>query len=72
MMKRFTVSCKDEKTGMEMILSECSYNNACSFLEGQNLGKLIGCETVSITMTKIAYEKRTFFYDEDRGYLLGE
>ena len=70
-MKVFTTSCKDEKTGLEMILSDCSYNFACSFLSGKNLGKLISASCESIGITKIEFEKRTFYYDENRGYLLG-
>lgn len=32
-MRKFVTSCKDDKTGYEMILSECSYNEACDWLE---------------------------------------
>ena len=31
-MRRFTTACRDSVTGYEMILSECSYNQACDWL----------------------------------------
>jgi hypothetical protein len=40
-------------------------------LETQNLGKYLGCEAFGNT-TKIKFEKRNFYYDEERGYLLGK
>ena len=68
----------DQKTNLEMIVSEASYNMACSFLEGQGFK----CETAFVIdkenwITEIRGEfkdgtKRTFFYDETRGILLGE
>ena len=46
-MKLFN-SCKDNKTGMEIIASDCSYNNACSFLESKlGMENFIGCKSVS-------------------------
>lgn len=70
-MKQFTSMHKDSITGMEMILSECSFNEACSFLETQSLGKYLGCKAFGNT-TEIKFEKRDFFFDEERGYLLGK
>lgn len=70
-MKKFVILCKDKITGMEMILSECSYNQACSYLENQYPGECLGCENVG-NLTKIKFAERNFFYDEERGYLLGQ
>lgn len=71
-MKRFTQSVKDSLTGMELILSECSFNEACMFLQNEmKSDKYIGCEAFEET-TKIMFKRRNFFYDEKRGYLLGE
>ena len=64
-------SCKDSVTGMEVIILECSFNEACSFLETQPLGKFLGCKAFGNT-TKIQFEKRNFYYDEERGVLLGK
>ena len=30
-MREFKTSCIDNETGMEMVLSECSYNMACDW-----------------------------------------
>lgn len=68
-MKIFTVSCKDSVTGMEIIAIDCTFNEACMYLEIQNLGKYLGCEGFG-KLIKIKYEKRFFLYDEERGYLL--
>ncbi len=73
----FTSSCKDNLTGLEMIAKDVSYNIACDYLQSNKgkIGKLIDCKTMNyngIEMIKIVYEKRAFYYDENRGYLLGE
>lgn len=70
-MKVFNISCIDNKSKMEMIVSECTFNQACSFLEGKPLGKFLGCKSTYCGNVEIKYEKRDFFYDEERGYLLG-
>lgn len=66
----FKVSCKDSVTGMEMIASDLSFNEACMFLEKQDLGKYLGCEGFG-KVTKIKFEKRFFLYDKERSCLLG-
>ena len=85
-------ACKDHVTGYEMILSECSYNQACDWLS-RELAKH-GCEiwrteqrisdNLYVIFTAVAVcpldsagsmfmkDDRTFYYDETRGYLLGE
>lgn len=82
-MRKFNFVCIDEKTKMQIILSDCSYNNACYYLDsnGFNDGKY---------KVKIKYDIRTnryliyhidekenivgrvFCYDETRGLLLGD
>lgn len=66
----FKIFCKDSITGMEMIATDCSFNAACDYLEHQNLGKYLGCDSFG-NISKIKFDKRDFFYDEERGYLLG-
>lgn len=72
-MRKFTTSCIDNETGMEMILSECSYNAACDYL--MRLGftdyDKFESDVRYVTMTFSKPAKRMFIYDELRGYLLG-
>lgn len=72
-------SCIDNETGMELILSECSYNMACSWLESQGFTEYdhfdswydeYNSNIVEFQFSKPA--RRTFVYDEGRGYLLGD
>lgn len=69
-MKKFTSLCRDNITGHRMILSDCSFNEACAYLERENLGKYKGMEACSLHVSKIRFEKATFLYDEERGYLM--
>lgn len=73
-MKKFTTTCIDSITGARMVLSECSFNAACMFLEGLNfdnkLGEYKGTECASRYVSKIVFEKAVFLYDEERGYLM--
>lgn len=73
-MRRFTTTCIDSITKAEMILSECSFNQACMFLEIENrdnrFGKYKGTECGSKNVTKLVFEKALFLYDEERGYLM--
>ena len=75
-MRKFVVLTKDGVTGLQMILSEVSFNHACSFLENEKgLGEFIGTDDVTVKgrkLTKVGFSKRDFFYDEERGYLLGK
>ncbi len=70
-MRRFLSNCIDIKTRMGMVLSECSYNQACNFLEQKisEIGELIKTE-VDGNVTKLIFSRHTFCYDESRGYLL--
>lgn len=93
-MRKFTTYCKDEKTGYEMVLSECSMNMALDWLFDEMLkhnrdiyrteynfrthllqiwtgeshpgNNYLGQFEVHWT------HQRMFFYDEERGYLLGD
>ena len=84
-MRKFTVECKDDKTGYSMVLSECTYNMACDWLE--RTLKKYGVEICGVFfnrktgMTELYSGRpdknglnlcRKYFYDEERGYLLGE
>ena len=67
----FNVLCKDSVTGMEMIASELSFNEACMYLKSQDLGRYFGNYGFG-NMINFKFEKRDFYYDEERGYLLGK
>ena len=73
-MKKFGTLCIDNITKMELVLCECSYNKACSYLasiQGKyNFGNLKTCTVISTGLTEIIFERATFIYDEERGYLL--
>lgn len=81
-MKEFRTSCKDSKTGYEMILSECSYNMAMNYLAdrlsevGYEIRNIAitkdGIKVITTNSIKVGVIGRTFYYDEGRGYLLGE
>ena len=72
LMREFKTMCKDSKTGMRMVLSECSYNMACSWLESKGFteyAKFESCgDEVWLTFEKPV--EMLFVYDEARGYLL--
>lgn len=71
-MREFKTSCIDKVTGMEIMLSECSYNRACDWLARKGFTEYERFDPsgslITLEFTKPA--KRTFVYDEDRGYLL--
>ena len=85
-MKRFTSVCIDNISKLEIVLSECSYNNACMFLESENrdnrFGKFLYAknkiddknkkhEKCKVSyLTTIKYEKACFLHDDIRGLLL--
>jgi hypothetical protein len=73
-MRVFTQTVKDSQSDLYVIANECSFNMACSYLEEQNkdnrFGKFIKTESMTTNLTKLIFEKRSFYYDEERGYLL--
>ena len=83
-MRVFQTEAKDTKTGLSMVLSECSYNMAMDWLSREL--KRYNVTIVAIGSMHIPYElktiitqtietgayMRTFYYDEERGVLLGE
>lgn len=76
-MREFKTSCIDNETGMEMVLSECSYNMACRWLASKGFTDYDDIDTSydnGVSWVKMVFSKpskRTFMYDESRGYLLG-
>lgn len=70
----------DSVTGLEIVLSECSYNMAVEWLsnEMKQHGHIIWKARIEDGLTAIYTGEftgnlnRKFFYDEERGYLLGE
>lgn len=83
-MKHFTSETKDTRTGLSMVLTECSYNEAMDWLSKELLkyNVVISCigsmhkpyelKVIDTETIKVGAKMRTFYYDEDRGYLLGE
>ena len=81
-MRKFQTECKDDKTRYSMVLSECSYNEACDWLS-RELAKfgyeitrtekhINGLMYIWSTNVRSGKQARMYFYDEERGYLLGE
>lgn len=72
-MRIFKTLCIDTETKMQMILSECTYNMACYWLESQGFSNYIKLETNGneTWLWFMSPRKRLFIYDENRGYLLG-
>ena len=71
-MREFKTMCKDSKTGMQMVLAECNYNMACSWLESKGFTEYRKFECVGDEVW-LTFEKPVdalFVYDEARGYLL--
>lgn len=54
-MKKFTVHCIDNKTRMQIILSDCSYNMACSYLDNNYFNSISG-------KVKVRFDARTNRY----------
>ena len=73
-MREFTACCKDTKTGMQMVLSGATYNMACDYLmkKGFYCYDSFKNENGIVTITFSTPARRTFVYDEERGYLLGD
>ena len=71
-MRVFTALCREARG--YMVLSECSYNQACSWLQAR-LGEPLYTKSDDYkgnNTTTIAYLDRTFIYDENKGYLIEE
>ena len=71
--KEFKTSVIDDKTGMEVILTDVSYNRAMDWLMQKGFTDydrfdVIG-DQIELEFSKPA--PRIFVYDESRGYLLG-
>ena len=82
-MKRFTVYCIDNKTRMQIILSDCSYNMACAYLDSNYFNSISGKMKVKFDARTDRYLifkedenkniiSRVFCYDEIRGLLLAD
>ena len=74
-MRKFTSVCIDNKTGKEIVLSEASYNMACSFLESEGFNvETIFIDSMNFGIVNLIGTfkdgiQRTFIYDEERGML---
>lgn len=73
-MRKFTCSTVDNKTGLELILSEAGYNEAMFFVECNFV--VLDCHQTKDhdgnTITIIDTTKRTLLYDEARAVLMGD
>lgn len=72
-MRIWGVMCKDQKTGLEMILSEAGYNEACFYIE-QNY-KITEIRHVldrdGNNYMIVETDTRDLIYDEQREVLVG-
>lgn len=74
-MRIFTVACRDIETDYEMVLSECSYNQACMYLQQTYHPMDIKTETdfvhnrIYLILQGVGLGLE-FCYDENRGYLM--
>ena len=71
-MEHFLTTTIDKETGMKLYLSECSYNTAIDWLvsRGFRYFDKLYCDHRFTTMEFSKPVKRTWVYDEKRGYLL--
>ncbi len=72
-MREFKAICRDTETNGIMVLSECSYNFACDYLDRKGFecdtARSISDRFIEI-MGKLNGKAKTFLYDEKRGYLI--
>ena len=67
-MKSFNTLCRDKVTGGQMVLSECSFNQAAMYLDGRvQVDEVI---TINNKCTKFMCKGGYFIFDESRGYLI--
>lgn len=83
-MRIFKTACKDNITGYELLLSECSYNTACFWLQSELAKRNLHIEDISklkhntLDLTELVTNNFSgcfalrFIYDETRGYLLAD
>ena len=73
-MRKFTAICIDNVTKMQIMFSECGFNEVCMQLETMNtdgkFGEYKGMEYCSRNVSKFVFEKCSFYYDEERALLL--
>ena len=68
-MKKFTAVCIDNKYHMECVLSECSFNMACDYIDRQ-IEKIENIKSKNSEEYIIITNSHRFLYDEETGYLL--
>ena len=71
-MRRYTTVCIDNETNREIVLSDCSYNQACSYLNEFGIPDAVKTDPRNRNITYIEINNKTFLYDEHRGLLLKE
>lgn len=70
-MKIFKTVCIDDRTKMELVASDCSYNAACFYIMNRNYEPTEIKSDFRNNRTLIVTKTRVFLYDEPRGLLLG-
>ena len=66
-MRIFKANCFDNETGMELVLSECGYNEACWWIDSRYNVKYVNREG---NLTEIICDNGfVFVYDEEREVL---
>ena len=75
-MYKFIGGVMDNRTGMEVLLKNVSYNEACLYIDKELQKVYGGVQEVKNDYRKnrtiISTSERVFLYDEDRGLLLGD
>ena len=73
-MKIYKISVIDDRTRLQIIASDLSYNFACGLLakKGVDFRNVEIKTDYRRNRTLIVTKNRLFIYDEDRGLLLGE
>jgi len=73
-MKKWAGGCVDKKTGLEMILSDAGYNEACFFVEQRfavrDVRQVRDSDGNNITIFETA--TRHLIFDENRAVLVGD
>ena len=71
-MKIFKVLCADVKTHLQVIADNCSYNEACCYLEslGINFNNVSTKTDFRTNRTLIFTDQDFYIYDESRALLL--
>lgn len=68
-MKVFTSACLDNKHRLKCVLSECSFNMACDYVN-RHIESVKQVKSNNINEYTIITDNFRFLYDEETGFLL--